>query len=142
MIDILLMIVMCRILRILQGFDVRSSLVVVLSYTSSSSPKWRTFYLLLLLELHNLCNTGGTFIPWDVLIYYNKHTHERNTQKIWNTIFVNMLTSDAEITFFWWDGLGKPRILFEHTTTTELIMTIYCICSCSPNTFCYSWRLL
>ena len=43
----------------------------------------------------------------------------------------------------WWNyGLGKPRILFEHTTTTELIMTIYCICSCSPNPFCYSWLLL
>ena len=78
MIDILLMIVMCRFLRIFQGFDVSIR-------TSSSSPKWRSLYLRLKLHKANAILEAHLFLEMSWSISENTRTTEK--MYFWNTIF-------------------------------------------------------
>ena len=82
MIDILLMIVMCRFLRIFQGFDVSLR-------TSSSSPKWRSLYLLLKLHKANAILEAHLFLEMSWSISENTRTTEK--MYFGNTIFRSKL---------------------------------------------------
>ena len=156
MIDILLMMIVSNVQNFadsLQGFDVVQSVrrsprimyIVLITKMTYVLPTVTQYYFIqyywnyisyLILEAHIFLE-----MSWSIIL----NTHENAGHKKYKAIILDNISLVAmpKLLFLvrcWIYVLGKPRIfLFEYTCTAVLlIMTIYYICSYSPNTFCYS----